>query len=88
MRRLCVAVVGVALLAAGCSSKSSPSQPESVESPAPTTHGSLAECLHAHGLPQSAGPAVVLGRPDGVDQATWDSAMQACSSLGPGPATP
>ena len=85
MTRLSAALIAAALLIAGCGSKSAPSQPEST---APAAHGSLAECLHSHGVPASAGPAVTLGRPDGVDQATWDKAMQECSKLGPGPAGP
>jgi hypothetical protein len=82
MTRVTFALIACALLIAGCSSKSKPSEPES---PATTVHGSLAECLHANGVPKSAGPAVVLGRPDGVDEAIWDKAMAACSTLGPGP---
>lgn len=83
MIRTFFALTAVALMIAGCSSKSEPSQQET---PAPAAHGSLAECLHANGVPKSAGPAIALGRPDGVDQAVWDKAMQACSTLGPGPA--
>lgn len=82
MTRISFALIALVLTVAGCSSKSEPSQPETT---APAAHGSLAECLHAHGVPKSAGPAVALGRPDGVDQATWDKAMGACSTLGPGP---
>jgi hypothetical protein len=35
-------------------------------------------------VPTAPGPA--LGPPPGVDQDTWHRAMQACSSLAPGPA--
>lgn len=85
MTRVSIALLGCVLVIAGCSSKSEQAPAES--SPAtPAAHGSLAECLHSHGVPASAGPAVALGRPDGVDQATWDKAMEECSKLGPGPA--
>ncbi len=47
-------------------------------------HGSLAYCLGQHGVPAPPGPAT--GPPPGVDPATWDKAMEACSSLAPGPA--
>jgi len=40
--------------------------------------------LSEHGVPTAPGPA--LGPPPGVDQDTWHRAMQACSSLAPGPA--
>ncbi|OYN81674.1 hypothetical protein [Mycolicibacterium sphagni] len=55
-------------------------------SAAPAQHGSLAECLHEHGVPDSAG-AVVLGPPAGVDPGVWDQARKACSALEPGPAS-
>ena len=83
MTRVSFGLIACVLFIAGCSSKS---ESPPAETTTPTVHGSLAECLHANGVPKSAGPAVVLGRPDGVDQATWDKAMQACSTLGPGPA--
>ena len=83
-RRLTSAVIAVALLIAGCSSQSEPSEPGVKDLP-PGTHGSLAECLHEHGIPDSAGPAAILGPPNGVDQAVWDQAMTACSTLAPGP---
>jgi len=94
MRLAALAVLATAaVLVAGCSSKTVPSQPTSI-SPAPTTtsvapaeHGSFARCLHDHGVPDSAGTAV-LGPPAGVDQATWDQAMKDCSTLAPGPAGP
>ena len=71
------------LLVAGCSSKSEPSQPEST---APAAHGTLAECLKANGVQDPGGQSVILGPPTGVDPATWDKAMKACSSVAPGPA--
>jgi len=83
MTRITLPLIAIALLIAGCTKSETP-QPEPTT---PTVHGSLAECLHANGVPKSAGPAVVLGRPDGVDEATWDKAMKACSTMGPGPAS-
>lgn len=77
--------IGAGLLLAGCSSKSEPSQPEST---APAAHGSLSECLKANGVSDPGGQSVMLGPPTGVDQATWDKAMKACSSMAPGPAGP
>ena len=78
---LTFAVATVAGLA-GCAS-------ESDTDPAPSTtseHGSFAHCLTEHGVTESAvSPA---GPPAGVDQDTWDKAMQACGTLGPGPAGP
>ena len=77
-----VAVIGAVLTIAGCSSK--PAEPSAPEPPT-SSHGNLSECLHAHGVPDSAGPAAVLGPPDGIDPAVWDQAMTACSTLAPGP---
>ncbi|WP_179473630.1 hypothetical protein [Mycolicibacterium vinylchloridicum] len=94
-----VAAAATAILA-GCAPAPSPSQP-TVISPAPSTagatpsttpnaapaeHGSLAQCLHQHGVPDSAGPAV-LGPPAGVDPGVWEQARRACSPLEPGPAS-
>jgi len=84
MRTRFLALITALLLIAGCSSQ--PAEPSAPESPSPSVHGTLADCLHAHGVPESAGPAAVLGPPDGVDQAVWDQAMTACSTLAPGPA--
>jgi hypothetical protein len=78
-----LALTSAMVLIAGCSSKGA--EPSPPESPTPSSHGTLADCLHAHGVPESAGPAAVLGPPSGVDQATWDKAMAACSQLAPGP---
>lgn len=81
-----LALITAVLVIAGCSSKAAePSAPESPPS-SPSSHGTLADCLHAHGVPESAGPAAILGPPTGVDQAAWDQAMAACSQLAPGPA--
>ncbi len=64
----------------------SPNTPSpSTTTPGSAEHGSLARCLHEHGVPDSAGTAV-LGPPSGVDPGVWDRAMKACSSLEPGPA--
>jgi hypothetical protein len=79
-------VIATILLIGGCSSRSEPSEPN-VNDLRPATHGSLAECLHEHGIPGSSEPAAVLGPPNGIDQAVWDQAMTACSTLAPGPAS-
>ena len=77
------AALAAAGLLAACSSAAT--QPEqSSTSVAPTGHGGFAHCLSEHGVPTAPGPAA--GPPPGVDQDTWHRAMQACSSLGPGPA--
>ena len=81
------AAISAALVIAACSSKQSPSPPTTTE-PMPASHGALAECLKANGVPDTGGPAAVLGPPVGVDQAAWDKAMKACSTLAPGPAGP
>ncbi len=47
-------------------------------------HGSFANCLSEHGVDESA--ASPVGPPADVDQETWDKAMEACSTLAPGPA--
>lgn len=83
------AAVCVALLIASCSSKEAPPQQPTSTDPGPATaHGSLADCLKANGVTESGDVPVVLGPPAGVDSATWDKAMKACSSLAPGPAAP
>jgi len=70
-------------LLAACSSNTPPGE-QSPTSVAPTAHGGFAHCLSEHGVPTAPGPAA--GPPPGVDQDTWHRAMQACSSLAPGPA--
>jgi hypothetical protein len=80
--RLAAAIAAAGLLVA-CSSNTT-DQPATSTSVAPTGHGTLAQCLSEHGVPMAPGPAV--GPPPGVDPATWQQAMQACSSLAPGPA--
>ena len=83
MTRLAIsAAIAAALLIGGCSSEPVPSEPSGTDLP-PATHGSLAECLHSHGIDEPA--TAVLGPPSGVDQAVWDQAITACSTLGPGP---
>jgi len=72
----------VTFLVASCGAR--PSAPSGPPPSTSGTHGALADCLSKHGVPAAAGPAV--GPPPGVDAATWSSAMQACSPLGPGPA--
>ena len=83
---LALATAAAALLLGGCSSKSEPPQPSTTAPAVPGAHGTLADCLHTHGVPESAGPAAVLGPPDGIDPAIWDQAMKACSTFAPGPA--
>lgn len=92
MRRLLLGAAATAALISGCTSSPTPSGPPTTISPAPTEatitpaeHGSLAHCLAQHGVDESGG-SVVLGPPPGVDQKTWNDAMKACSTLGPGPA--
>lgn len=83
MRRAAAAVVcafGAASLTAGCAA-------ERESTPAPASHGGFADCLHANGVPAGTGPAVA-GPPAGVDPATWERAMSACSTGAPGPAAP
>jgi len=83
------ALVGAGLFLAACSSNAAPEDPARTDpaSTQPTaSHGSLAECLKDHGVDESSGPAAVLGPPAGVDPATWEAAMKACSTLAPGPA--
>ena len=92
MRRVAlgVAAAAAAILSA-CAPAPTPSQPTVISpapsstAPAPSEHGSLAHCLHEHGVPDSAGSGV-LGPPQGVDPGVWDQARKACSPLEPGPA--
>jgi hypothetical protein len=84
MRALSLAAgFAAAVLLAGCASNPPPAQPSST-SVAPAGHGGFAHCLSEHGVSIAPGP--VAGPPPGVDQDTWHRAMQACSSLAPGPA--
>jgi hypothetical protein len=76
--------IAVAGILAGCSSSTPPAEQSTTTSVAPSGHGTLAQCLSEHGVPAAPGPA--LGPPPGVSEETWNQAMQACSSLAPGPA--
>ena len=78
------ALLAAALLCAGCAADG----PGDERPTQPPAHGGLAECLRANGVPDTAAPGAVLGPPPGVDPATWDTAMKACSTLAPGPAAP
>ena len=84
MRMRWLLTAATVMAVAGCSSTPEPSEPGSSPT-SPAAHGSLADCLKANGVDESAAPAAVLGPPEGVDQSTWQQAMQACSSLAPGP---
>ena len=60
-----------------------------------TKHGAFGECLREHGVTQPPGPAPgpapdqgTPPPPAGVDQKTWNDAMQACGSLAPSPPGP
>jgi len=66
-----------------CSANTPPPE-QSSTSVAPSVHGGFAHCLSEHGVPAAPGPAA--GPPPGVDQDTWQRAMEACSALAPGPA--
>jgi len=89
--RALVAVAACAVVA-GCASSPTPSGPTAISppppsgSPAPAEHGTFARCLHEHGVQDGSG-SVVLRPPPGVDQNTWDTAVQACATLAPGPAS-
>ncbi|WP_110317524.1 hypothetical protein [Mycolicibacterium moriokaense] len=77
------AVFAAAGLVAACSANT-PAPAQSSTSVAPTGHGGFAHCLSEHGVP--APPGAAAGPPPGVDKDTWQRAMQACSTLAPGPA--
>lgn len=87
MRSVLAAALAAGLLAA-CSSESAPAPDSSISEPseAPSGHGSFAECLREHGVPAPPGP--VAGPPPGVDAQQWDTAMDTCGTLAPGPAGP
>ncbi|MDX1885662.1 hypothetical protein [Mycolicibacterium sp. 120270] len=87
MRGIRLATVLVAaVIVAGCSSNSAPSEESSTESPGPAGHGAYASCLHENGV--SAPPGPVAGPPPGIDESTWKKAEKACASLAPGPDAP
>jgi outer membrane biogenesis lipoprotein LolB len=81
-RTITLLAVAAAMLAA-CTAENSPTEPTT---PTSSTggHGSYAQCLTEHGAPAAPGP--VAGPPPGVDQQTWQQAVQACAELAPGPA--
>jgi hypothetical protein len=85
---LLAALAAAAVLVSACGSEAPEPEPGSPSSPAPSspTHGALAQCLSDHGVPAAPGPTA--GPPPGVDPATWQKAMQECSTLEPGPAAP
>ena len=77
-----MAVVGLV----GCGGSESESPEDTSTAPATVEHGSFADCLTEHGVSESA--ASPVGPPADVDPETWDQAMQACSTLAPGPTSP
>ena len=81
--RLAAVMLAAAALGATACSSDSASTEQSPTSVLPTGHGAFARCLTEHGVP--AGPGPTSGPPPYVDQDTWRKAMQACSTLGPGP---
>lgn len=88
MRGALIAAAAAALVTlAGCGSEPPAEPPDTTSettAEAPGGHGSLAQCLREHGVPAAPGPTA--GPPPGIDPATWQQAMAACSSLAPGPA--
>ncbi|MGV9802157.1 hypothetical protein ACWDTP_29330 [Mycobacterium sp. NPDC003449] len=78
-----VVVFAAAAVLAGCSSGGPEPAPTSE---APPEHGSYAHCLAEHGVQAPPGP--VTGTPAGVDPQAWQQAMEACSTLAPGPGQP
>lgn len=73
---------------AGCGSSDEPA----ATTPQPVEHGAFAHCLSEHGVTEASGAAGPMpgpaASPPGVDQKTWENAMQACATLAPGPAAP
>ena len=78
--RCAAGILAAALALTACSSSESGPAPTST---APAEHGSWAHCLSEHGVQAPPGP--IAGPPAGVDPDTWQQAMQACSTLAPGP---
>lgn len=88
-RRAIALMASATAVAAGTMACSSGTTPQDQTGTSTTTsaaagHGSLAHCLSEHGVPTT--PGLAVGPPPGVDPGTWQRAMQACSSLAPGPA--
>jgi len=77
-----IAALAAVALVSACSDTSS--RPTSTTSPS-ATHGAFGDCLRSHGVSPVGPPS---GPPAGVDQHTWDDAMQACGSLAPSPPGP
>jgi hypothetical protein len=84
-----------AALTVGCSSQptsppeSNPPESNPPETSFPAEHGSYAGCLAEHGVeqPPALGPAPgPVAPPDGVDDSTWEQAVQDCADFAPGPA--
>lgn len=82
-----------------CSGTSTAPQ-TSTTTASPTSHGAFGACLREHGVTQLPGPPGAgqppgpppQGEPGGtpppplgVDQSTWNNAIQACGSLAPAP---
>ncbi|MHC9294448.1 hypothetical protein ACRCUN_18435 [Mycobacterium sp. LTG2003] len=82
MRRVWMAAATLAAATALAACSSSDPEPAPT-SEAPAEHGSYAHCLSEHGVPAPPGPAA--SAPPGVDPSIWQQAMQACSTLAPGP---
>jgi hypothetical protein len=84
------AIVSLTMLP-GCSGTSNTPTPTTAPASTGTKHGAFGECLRAHGIADPphnpAGPSSggTPAPPPGVDQSTWDTAMQACGSLAPAP---
>jgi hypothetical protein len=83
--RLTAMIVAAVAMTAACSPNAAPpAEPSTSVAPdGATGHGAFAKCLADNGVPAERGGQ--LGAPPGVDQDTWHKAMQACSSLAPGP---
>jgi hypothetical protein len=85
--RALLCAVGV-VLTSGCGSSDTPEQ---VAPKTTTEHGSYAQCLAEHGVDTPPAPALgpapgPAAAPPGVDETTWQQAVQACTELAPGPA--
>ncbi len=89
--RLLILAAAAVLGLAGCGSEDTTGTTEPASTTPPTAtpatetteHGGFAHCLNEHGVTESTVSPV--GPPPGVDPGTWDKAVQACSSLAPGP---
>lgn len=104
VRPITLVALAPLILLPGCSSTPTGPAPSSASSSAaPTQHGAFGECLRQHGVtiapvatagpslgpaPGPASTASTAPAPLGVDQSTWDNAMQACASLTSAPPQP